>query len=93
MHAGGDLAVIASKGGAPRHPGWYHNLVADPRVTVQYRDVVEERVAREAKGEERERLFAKAKLLYSTYAAHELRDSGTRVVAARFRLRRFRWNS
>jgi proline iminopeptidase len=93
VHAGGDLAVIASKGGAPRHPGWYQNLVADPCVCLQCRGGAGECVAREAKGEERERLFAKAKLLYSTYAAHELRDSGTRVVAARFRLRRFRWNS
>ena len=77
VRAGDDLAIFASKGGAPRHPGWYHNLVANPRVTVQYRDVLEERVAREAKGEERDHLFAKAKSLYSTYAAYELRTRRT----------------
>ena len=77
VRAGDDLAIIASKGGAPRHPGWYHNLVAHPRGTVQYRDVVEERVAREAQGKERERLFAQAKSLYSTYAAYEGRTSRT----------------
>ena len=31
----GEYAVIASKGGAPEHPAWYHNLVADPRVMIQ----------------------------------------------------------
>lgn len=77
VRAGDELAIFASKGGAPRHPGWYHNLVANPRVSVQYRGVVEERVAREAQGEERERLFAKAKSLYSTYAAYERRTRRT----------------
>ncbi|GIS87965.1 MAG: hypothetical protein CM1200mP18_06750 [Gammaproteobacteria bacterium] len=32
---GSDYVVIASKGGAPRHPGWYHNLMAQNEVTVQ----------------------------------------------------------
>ncbi len=32
---GDDLLVVASKGGAPVHPEWYHNLVADPRVWVR----------------------------------------------------------
>ncbi|PXY21747.1 nitroreductase family deazaflavin-dependent oxidoreductase [Prauserella sp. PE36] len=31
----GDYVIVASKGGADEHPGWYHNLVADPQVTVQ----------------------------------------------------------
>ena len=31
----GEYAIIASKGGAPAHPGWYHNLVADPHVMIQ----------------------------------------------------------
>ena len=32
---GDSYVVVASKGGAPEHPGWYRNLVADPRVNVQ----------------------------------------------------------
>jgi deazaflavin-dependent oxidoreductase (nitroreductase family) len=32
---GDDLYVVASKAGAPTHPDWYHNLVADPKVTVE----------------------------------------------------------
>ena len=49
--------VIASKGGAPNHPGWYHNLVAQPDVEIQ---VGRERIpvrARVAEGDERERFW------------------------------------
>ena len=31
----GEYAIVASQGGAPEHPGWYHNLVADTRVSIQ----------------------------------------------------------
>ena len=54
MWKGDDLVVIASKGGAPHHPAWYHNLMADPRLVTQTRAGVEDRVAREALGEERD---------------------------------------
>ena len=53
-------AVIASKGGAPHHPGWYHNLVATPDVEIQ---VGRERIpvrARVAEGEQRARIWARA---------------------------------
>lgn len=53
-------AVIASKGGAPQHPGWYHNLVAQADVEIQ---VGRQRLpvrARTATGEERARLWALA---------------------------------
>ncbi|HEY5230009.1 MAG TPA: nitroreductase/quinone reductase family protein, partial [Galbitalea sp.] len=32
---GADVVIVASIGGAPKHPSWYHNLVANPRVWVQ----------------------------------------------------------
>ena len=35
VEQGGEYAIIASKGGAGEHPGWYHNLVADPNVKIQ----------------------------------------------------------
>jgi deazaflavin-dependent oxidoreductase (nitroreductase family) len=35
---GDDFLVVASKGGAPRHPAWYLNLVANPEVEIQVRD-------------------------------------------------------
>ncbi|MEX2158638.1 MAG: nitroreductase/quinone reductase family protein, partial [Dehalococcoidia bacterium] len=50
----GTYAVVASMGGAPRHPVWYHNLVASPHVTLQDGSNVYEMTAREVAGPERE---------------------------------------
>lgn len=50
--------VIASKGGAPTNPAWYHNLVANPRVTVEIGGERFEAQASVAEGTERERLYA-----------------------------------
>ncbi len=73
LRRGDDLVIVASKGGAPRHPGWYHNLRAHPRATVETREGVEQRVAREAVGAERDRLYAEAAARYPTYAAYARR--------------------
>jgi deazaflavin-dependent oxidoreductase (nitroreductase family) len=57
---GAAYAVVASKGGAPQHPGWFHNLRARPDVEIQ---VGRQRIpvhARIAQGEERSRLWARA---------------------------------
>ena len=54
----GDYFVIASKGGSPDHPGWYHNLIKNPRVTVEVHDQKFEATAHVATGEERDRLYA-----------------------------------
>jgi deazaflavin-dependent oxidoreductase (nitroreductase family) len=56
--AGDDYVVIGSKGGAPTHPAWYHNLRANPRVTVEVLGEQFEAEARVADGEEYEQLFA-----------------------------------
>jgi deazaflavin-dependent oxidoreductase (nitroreductase family) len=54
----GDRYVIfASKAGAPTNPGWYHNLKADPNVTIEVGTDTLAAVAGEATGEERERLY------------------------------------
>lgn len=50
--------VVASKGGAPAHPDWYRNLVADPNVEVQVKADRFAATARTAEGVERERLWA-----------------------------------
>lgn len=55
---GDDLVVIASKGGAPTNPDWYHNLRAHPLVTVELGGDRFEARARVAEGQERERLYA-----------------------------------
>ncbi|MEU5211121.1 nitroreductase/quinone reductase family protein [Streptomyces sp. NPDC020742] len=58
--SGGRVLVIASAAGAPRHPAWYHNLVADPRVTVEAGVFTYEARAVVLEGEERDRAFARA---------------------------------
>ena len=75
----GEYALVASKGGAPEHPGWYHNLKADPRATVQHRGGVEERVAREALGAERDELFRRAAATFSNFEAYQ-RRADTRTI-------------
>jgi len=68
--------VIASKGGSPRHPGWFHNLVAEPEVEIQ---VGRERIpvrARVAEGKERSRLWARAdEVNQGQYAEYQSRTS------------------
>lgn len=53
----GHLVIVGSKGGAPTHPAWYHNLVANPTVTVEVLGEKFQANARVTDGEEYERLF------------------------------------
>jgi len=73
---GDAYVVIASKGGAPHHPGWFHNLTATPEVEIQ---VGRERMrvrARVAAGKERSRLWARAdEINQGQYAAYQSRTS------------------
>jgi len=69
--ADGTYVVVASKGGAPTHPGWYLNLVAHPAVEVQ---VLVDRFrakARTATGEERARLWQTMAAIYPPYNAYQ----------------------
>jgi len=54
---GGNPVIVASKGGAPEHPGWYRNLAETPEVEVQILGDTFAARARVAEGEERERLW------------------------------------
>jgi deazaflavin-dependent oxidoreductase (nitroreductase family) len=66
--ADGDrYVIVASKGGAPAHPGWYENLAKTPEVELQVRDEVFPARARTAEGEERDRLWRKANEVWSHY--------------------------
>ena len=68
---GDDVAIFASKAGAPDHPAWYHNLRANPEVTVE---IGTERVpmrARVAEGEERERIWEAQKADQPGFAEYE----------------------
>src|SRR3954468_13275844 len=57
---GDAIVLIASKGGAPKNPAWYHNLKAHPDVRVWAKGRSGSYRAREAEGDERDRLWAKA---------------------------------
>ncbi len=76
MLDGGRYVIFASKAGAPTNPDWYHNLKADPNVTIELGSDMIEVVAREASGEERERLFrtqAEQAPQFAEYAARTSR--------------------
>ena len=64
-------AVFGTHGGSPRHPVWYHNLMANPQVTVEAGTEKVSAVARLAEGEERERLWAKEIALVPKFAEFE----------------------
>jgi deazaflavin-dependent oxidoreductase (nitroreductase family) len=70
----GEYAIVASVGGAPNHPGWYHNLVADPTaLTIQDGPEPRDYVAREVSGAEREEWWARAVEAYPPYAEYQER--------------------
>ncbi|MFF7203674.1 MULTISPECIES: nitroreductase family deazaflavin-dependent oxidoreductase [unclassified Streptomyces] len=67
----GEYAVVASLGGAPKHPVWYHNVVADPRVELQDGAVRQDMTAREVTGEEKAVWWARAVEAYPDYADYQ----------------------
>jgi deazaflavin-dependent oxidoreductase (nitroreductase family) len=73
---GDAYVVVASKGGAPQHPGWFHNLAANPEAEIQVgrrRMAVRARVA---EGEERSRLWARAdEVNQGQYGVYQSRTS------------------
>jgi deazaflavin-dependent oxidoreductase (nitroreductase family) len=75
----GEYALVASKGGAPSHPVWYYNLVADPE-GVQIQDGAEphDYSVREVSGDERARWWERAVAAYPPYA--EYQDKTERVI-------------
>ncbi|HCS59221.1 MAG TPA: nitroreductase family deazaflavin-dependent oxidoreductase [Gordonia polyisoprenivorans] len=68
----GRYAMVASKGGAPEHPAWYHNVKAHPQVTVQDGQKVAELTAREVSGDEREHWWNLAVAAYPPYAEYQV---------------------
>jgi deazaflavin-dependent oxidoreductase (nitroreductase family) len=70
---GSDVVIIASKGGNPKHPAWYHNLRANPDTIVQIGSERRRVHARVATPEERERLWPQAVAAYSGYRQYQER--------------------
>lgn len=69
----GTYAAVASKGGAPTHPGWYLNLLADPDITLQDGPHLHELHAREVDGDERDAWWARAVAVWPAYADYQER--------------------
>jgi deazaflavin-dependent oxidoreductase (nitroreductase family) len=70
---GDKYVLIGSKGGAPSHPAWYLNMVADPHVKVQIKGERFDAVARTAEGVERESLWAEALTQWPAFDAYQAR--------------------
>jgi deazaflavin-dependent oxidoreductase (nitroreductase family) len=76
---GNSYFVIASKGGAPEHPGWYRNILANPEVDVQVGTKKMHARARTATGEERARLWDQAVKFFPPYAEYKLKTGGREI--------------
>ena len=70
---GEDVVIVASKGGHPKHPAWFHNLRANPDTTVQIGHEKRKVHARVASAEERPRLWPMAVETYSGYSEYQER--------------------
>ena len=69
----GVYAVVASKGGSPSHPVWYHNLVANRHVELQDGPARRDYLAREVAGPERETWWDRAVRAWPDYAGYQRR--------------------
>ena len=65
------IGNLASKGGAPQHPGWYRNILANPEVDVQVGTAKMKARARAATGDERARLWQKSLEFWPPYADYQ----------------------
>ena len=78
MKEGNQICLIASKGGSPTNPGWYHNLIANPKCEIQIGRSKYNAVAKEIFKEEREEWWAKMDYMnkggYSNYQLRTTRN-------------------
>jgi deazaflavin-dependent oxidoreductase (nitroreductase family) len=72
---GDNYVIIASHGGAPKHPAWFLNILADPHVEVQVKSEKFQAVARVAEGAERERLWAASAKVWPNYNVYTTRTT------------------
>ena len=76
---GASYFIIASKGGAPEHPGWYRNLLANPEAELQVGTKKMKVKARTASGEERTTLWAKAVTIWPPFADYQRKATGREI--------------
>ncbi|WP_432197391.1 nitroreductase family deazaflavin-dependent oxidoreductase [Streptomyces sp. bgisy027] len=75
---GGSYAAVASLGGAPKHPVWYHNVKADPHVELRDGTELRDMRAREVTGAEKAEWWERAVAAYPPYA--EYQEKTDRVI-------------
>jgi deazaflavin-dependent oxidoreductase (nitroreductase family) len=75
---GDQYVIVASKGGAPTHPAWFHNLVKHPEVTVEVGKEKFKARAHVAQGDEHERLYTQHADINPTF--HDYRKRTTRKI-------------
>lgn len=71
----GRYALVASMGGAPRHPVWYYNLVANPHVELQDGPTKRDYLAREVSGDEKTAWWERAVATWPDYAKYQARTA------------------
>jgi len=76
----GSVAVFASKGGSPTNPDWYHNVVANPDVTVELGTETFPAQARIAEGAERDSIWERQKRDWPGFAEYEEKTKGIREI-------------
>jgi len=76
---GDTIVIVASMGGAPRHPAWYHNLVANPNVQIEVDGKTSDATATVVDEAERRRLYDAHAAIHPSFAEYEARTGG-RVI-------------
>ncbi|GGI97243.1 nitroreductase family deazaflavin-dependent oxidoreductase [Streptomyces brasiliensis] len=72
---GGTYAVVASQGGAPKHPVWYFNITSEPNVELQDGPVKQDMRAREVTGDEKAQWWERAVAAFPPYAEYQQKTS------------------
>jgi deazaflavin-dependent oxidoreductase (nitroreductase family) len=76
---GDDIAIIGTRFGQPGTPGWYYNLIAEPRAEVSYRNKSVTATAREADGQQWQDIWAEARKIYGGYEAYARRITDRKI--------------
>ncbi len=75
VQEGDKIVLVASRGGDPQHPGWYHNIKTNPDVEVRMRGDTKKMRARVATPEEKDRLWPDVVKKYKGYGQYQTRTS------------------
>jgi len=83
MPEGGGMVIVGSNFGRPHHPGWIHNLRADPHARIEVNGTAQDVVAEEVTGAERDRLLALATEIYPGFPAYVRRAAPRHIRVIR----------